>query len=129
MIRISFSYKVYKGYPEATEISKIRGMLLTFYSIALGFGVLTSIALLTLDFIANWYIGIPGIIFSIIGFIYLVTRYNEVTERKVACAIYKHQLIEEFGITDSALIRKLMKEFKDDLKAKEDNDVPYDKMI
>jgi len=128
-MKISYSYKVYNGYPEATAISRIRGMLLPFYSITLGLGVLTSIALLLFDFIANWYIGIPGVILCIAGFVYLVTRYDTVTERKVACAIFKRQLAKELCISDSSTIRKLMKEFKKELKEKTHNDVPYDKMI
>lgn len=126
MIRISYSYKVYKDYPEATYISQTRGILLTFYSIALGFGVLASIALLS---IGNWFEGIVGLILCILGFIYLFTRYGTVTERKIACAIFKRQLEKEMCISDSSTIRKLMKEFKKELKQKEHNDVPYDKMI
>ena len=86
-MKIRYSYTEYKDYPEATEISKLRGILFTFYSIALGFGFFNSIVLLTLDFIANWYIGIPGIILCLLGFWYLVTGYDEVTKRKIALAI------------------------------------------
>ena len=125
-IRFSYSYKEYKDYPEATEISKTRGILFTFYCIVLGFGVLSSIALLSIE---TWYEGIIGLILCIAGFVYLVTRYETVTERKIACAIFKRQLEKEMCISDSSTIRKLMKEFKKELKQKEHNDVPYDKMI
>ena len=86
-MKIRYSYNEYKGYPEATEISKSRGIALTFYSIALGLAILFSIIALIADFVASWYIAIPVIVLSGLGFWYLVTRYNTVTERKVAKAI------------------------------------------
>lgn len=86
-MKIRYSYNEYKGHPEATEISKSRGIAFTFYCIALGWAVLFSIIALIADFVASWYIAIPVIILSGVGFWYLVTRYNTVTERKIAKAI------------------------------------------
>ena len=86
-MKIRYTYNKYKGYPEATEISKSRGRAFTFYSIALGWVILFSVIALIADFVASWYIAIPVIILSGLGFWYLITRYNTVTERKIAKAI------------------------------------------
>ena len=99
-MKIRYSYKEYKDHPEATEISKMRGIGFTFYSIALGFGILISIALLITDFLENWYIGIPGIILCLAGFVYLVTQYDKVTERKIAKSINEKNRIEQEKIDE-----------------------------
>ena len=99
-MKIRYSYNEYKGHPEATEISKSRGVAFAFYSIALGWGVLFSIIALIADFGSTWYVAIPVIALCIVGFIYLVTRYHQVTERKIAKAISEQRKITEKRISE-----------------------------
>ena len=94
-MKIRYSYKEYSGHPEATEISKNRGCAFTFYCIALAFGILVSLATLIENFATSWYIAIPVIVLCIVGYAYLITRYNDVTERKVAKAIAEKNQIEQ----------------------------------
>lgn len=86
-MKIHYSYNEYKGYPAATEISKFRGQMHTFYSATLTLVIFCLFGLLIHDFESNWYIGIPGILLCIWGYVYLILFYNKVTERKIAKAI------------------------------------------
>ena len=86
-MKIRFYYKEYKDYPEATKISKFRGILWTFYSIALSFTILFAIVSLIEDFSTSWYIAIPLLILCIITFGYLLSGYPAATERKIARVI------------------------------------------
>lgn len=127
-MKFQYSYKTYDGSREAIEISQSRAKNRIFKSQACGWGIVFAIISL-LDFKSTWYIAIPVILACIGGFYYLVNHYDDVTNRKVACAIFKRKLEKELCISDSSTIRKLMKEFKKELKEKTHNDVPYDKMI
>lgn len=107
-MKIRYSYKEYIGCPEATEISKTRGILLTFYSIALGFGILISIFALIADFVGTWYIAIPVVILCGSGSWYLVTRYNTVTERKIAKAIAEKNRGEQRKIAEEYICLSIL---------------------
>ena len=95
-MKIRYSYTEYPNCPEATEISKIRGIAFTSYIIVLSLAVFFSIASLILDFGANWYIAIPIIIVCIVCYIYLLLGYETATQRQVAKAIEeKNQAIQK----------------------------------
>ena len=99
-MKIRYSYKEYKGHPEATEISRFRGMAFTFYCIAIGFGVFFAVVAMIDDFSSTWYIAVPTILLCIAGFIYLTTYYDTVTERKIAKAIAEKNQIEQKKIAE-----------------------------
>lgn len=93
-MKIRYSYNKYNGYPEATEISKFRGILLSIHYPAVTLVAFCLFALLIHDFESNWYIGIPGILFCGWGYVYLILFYNKITERKIAKAIERQDEME-----------------------------------
>ena len=117
-MKFQYSYKTYDGSREAIEISQSRAKNTIFISQACGWGIIFAIISLIADFKSTWYIAIPVILACIGGFYYLVNHYDDATDRKVACAIFKRKLKKELNISDSSTIRKLMKEFKKEMKRK-----------
>ena len=95
-MKIRYSYTKYTNCPKATEISKSRAQASTFYSMALGFISFFSVLTLLVDFLSCWYISIPLLALCVLGFWYLFTRYDNVTQRLVDEAIEEHkQAIEK----------------------------------
>lgn len=95
-MKISYSYKSYSGYPEATEISHRREKLKNLHAISAGWGLIFSIIALIADFNATWFAAIPLGLFCIASFVYLIKYYDSVTDRKIAKAIAKrNELIKK----------------------------------
>ena len=107
-MKIRYSYKEYHGHPEATEISKNRGCAFTFYCIALAWGILISLATLIENFSTSWYIAIPVIVLCMAGYAYLITRYNDVTERKIAKVIAEKNKIEQKKIAEKYICLSIL---------------------
>ena len=128
-MKLQYSYKTYDGSREALQISRSRGEARVHYiQLLIGATILVLIGLFA-DFSNSWYITIPLLIACIVGFVRLGEHYDDVTDKKVACAIYKRMLERELGIKDSSTIKKMMKEFKKNQKAKQSNHIDVGNMI
>ncbi len=104
---IRYTYKEYKDYPEATEISEFRERgKICLSAIALVL-LIASIICLFLNFTETWpmiFVAIGSIAF----FVYFFTKYDEVTEKKINKAIDKRRKMLK-DIADSKYSCKYIK--------------------
>ncbi len=87
-MKYNINYNEYKNCPKATEISKSRAKM-QFYLFMICIACL--FLCLPLSFVesADRWIAICGSVVSVLGIVYLFTRYNKVTERKINNALSK----------------------------------------
>jgi predicted membrane protein len=82
-IKMHFNYKEYPNSSEATDISYLRGLFKVYHRLACSCLFLFSIAsLFAFDFLGICF-GILGIAITVIWFLYLIFRYDKVTEKQI----------------------------------------------
>jgi protein-S-isoprenylcysteine O-methyltransferase Ste14 len=86
-MRFQYTYKSYRGYPEATEISRDREEKKIPLTILSGLLVIVGLIALFVDFMNSWYIALCLLALGGLGIFYIIKYYDIVTERKVKRAI------------------------------------------
>ena len=105
--RIRYTYKVYKDFPEATEISESRERNYVFLGDIYLLTLIASIICLIVDFSETWPMIFLAIA-SIASVYYLINYYPDVTEKKINKAIEKRlHMLEE--IKNSKYVCKYIK--------------------
>ena len=96
-MKYQYTYKVYRGYPEATEISRDREEKKPLSFGLAVFTIIVGIIALIADFSASWYISLLIIAFGCFGIFYNIKYYDATTERKINRAIKKRDEMNKNG--------------------------------